>query len=409
MTMVAFVVFAGLHYFSKGATALHPLDSLTTAIMIYNSILAVFFILFIVSFYYNQAANNAEASLVIEKARSDELASLLKKMFGRYLSNDVMDSIIENPSGLELGGEKRRVTIMMTDLRGFTALSERLEPEQVVQLLNTYFEIMVDLVLRYDGTINEIIGDALLVIFGAPKDLPDRTQHAVACAIEMQNAMQEVNLRNRAKGLPELEMGVALNDTEVIVGNVGSNKRSKYAVVGSGVNLTGRIESYTIGGQILVSESVYKILGGRLRVDGQKEVFPKGAESPLRIYEVGGIAGGRNLVLEGKEPDLTALARPIPVSYSVLDGKDIGKKGAQGMIVHLSAKSAEIDLGVSLRPLTNLKMNLEEVDEDLKTKDFYGKIIDQPNGDKNRYLMRFTALPPEIKAYFHSHRQHSAG
>jgi len=154
-----------------------------------------------------------------------------------------MNSLIENPSALELGGEKRSVTIMMTDLRGFTALSERLEPEKVVQMLNTYFEIMVEVVLKYNGTINEIIGDALLVIFGAPQEMSDRAQQAIACSIEMQNAMSQVNQENRAQGLPELEMGIGLNETEVIVGNIGSSKRSKYAVVGSGVNMTSRIEN----------------------------------------------------------------------------------------------------------------------------------------------------------------------
>ena len=151
-------------------------------------------------------------------------------MFGRYLSADVMKSLIEDPSNLELGGERREVTIMMTDLRGFTAISERLEPEEVVSLLNTYFDIMVDIVLRYNGTINEFIGDALLVIFGAPNDLENRTEKAVACAIEMQNAMNKVNMENIDRGLPELKMGIGLNETEVVVGNIGSHKRSKYAV-----------------------------------------------------------------------------------------------------------------------------------------------------------------------------------
>lgn len=185
----------------------------------------------------------------------EKSTELIKKMFGRYLSTEVMNTLLEDPSALELGGEKRKVTIMMTDLRGFTDLSERLTPEQVVQLLNTYFEVMVDVVLQYSGTINEIIGDALLVIFGAPQEMPDRSQRAIACAIEMQNAMAKVNHRNSAQSLPDLEMGIGLNETEVIVGNIGSSRRSKYAVVGSGVNMTSRIESYSVGGQILICKS----------------------------------------------------------------------------------------------------------------------------------------------------------
>ena len=96
---------------------------------------------------------------------------------------------------------------MMTDLRGFTALSERLDPEQVVQVLNSYFEVMVEVVLEFQGTINEIIGDALLIIFGAPQAMQDRAQRAIACAIKMQNSMAAVNEQNREQGLPELEMG----------------------------------------------------------------------------------------------------------------------------------------------------------------------------------------------------------
>jgi len=248
----------------------------------------------------------------------EKSTELIKKMFGRYLSTEVMNTLLEDPSALELGGEKRKVTIMMTDLRGFTDLSERLTPEQVVQLLNTYFEVMVDVVLQYSGTINEIIGDALLVIFGAPQEMPDRSQRAIACAIEMQNAMAKVNHRNSAQSLPDLEMGIGLNETEVIVGNIGSSRRSKYAVVGSGVNMTSRIESYSVGGQILISESVRQEAEEILRIDGQRDILPKGAETPLRIYEVGGIAGHYNLVLDYEDQPLAPLARHVPLSYTVL-------------------------------------------------------------------------------------------
>ena len=335
------------------------------------------------------------------------MAAVLKKMFGRYLSTEVMNSLIENPSALELGGEKRSVTIMMTDLRGFTALSERLQPEQVVRMLNVYFEVMVEVILKYNGTINEIIGDALLVIFGAPQEMPDRAQRAIACAIEMQNGMAAVNEQNRTQGLPELEMGIGLNETEVIVGNIGSSKRSKYAVVGSGVNMTSRIESYTVGGQILISESVRKEAGEVLRIDAQREVLPKGAETPLKIYEVGGIAGQFNLALEQQDPVLVRLARQIPLHYTILEGKNIGKKGLQGQIVRLSGNCADMALDGPVEMMTNLKMNLEDVDEKLSAKDFYGKVTKRAGDKKENHGVHFTSLPPEVDAYFQSHRQHA--
>lgn len=124
------------------------------------------------------------------------------------------------------------------------------------EMLNTYLDAMAEVIHEYNGTINEIIGDSLLIVFGAPRKIPDRAQQAVACAISMQNAMGKVNQTIRLAGLPELEMGIGLHDSEVIVGNIGSKNRFKYSVVGSGVNLASRIESYKVGGQILVSENV---------------------------------------------------------------------------------------------------------------------------------------------------------
>jgi class 3 adenylate cyclase len=355
------------------------------------------------------AQDNYRVTKLLEKSSGELEKSLefLKTMFGRYLSHEVMASLIENPSALELGGEKRRVTIMMTDLRGFTALSERLEPEQVVEMLNAYFEIMVEVVLKFKGTINEIIGDALLVIFGAPQEMPNRAQQAIACAISMQNAMAKVNEQNRALGLPDLEMGIGLNETEVIVGNIGSSKRSKYSVVGSGVNMTSRIESYSVGGQVLVSESVRHEADEVLRIDSERVVFPKGAEASLKIYEIGGIAGQYNLAIEGEDPLLVELRRQIPLTYQVLEGKTDGKRESVGSVMRLSKKGAEIALDRPVEMLTNLKMNFRDVDENLAIKFFYGKVFENATVNEKIHLVRFTSLPPEIDAYFQSHRQHS--
>jgi adenylate cyclase len=337
----------------------------------------------------------------------EKSSELIKKMFGRYLSTEVMNSLLDDPSALELGGEKREVTIMVTDLRGFTALSERLKPEQVVQMLNSYFEIMVDVILQYNGTINEIFGDALLVIFGAPQEMSDRAQRSIACAIEMQNAMAKVNEKNRAQGLPELEMGIGLNETEVIVGNIGSSKRSKFAVVGSGVNMTSRIESYTVGGQILISESVCQEAGEVLRIDSQRDVLPKGSETPLRIYEIGGIAGHYNLALEGREPALVTLSRQIPLRYTVLESKEIGEKELEGSVIRLSKNCAEITLSSPISVLANIKMNLKDVDEKLSVRNFYGKVIKRSAGKGSTQLIRFTSVPPEVDAYFQAHLQYA--
>ena len=188
----------------------------------------------------------------VELARAHEL---VRRAFGRYVSEEVAASILQSPEGLELGGEEREVTILMSDLRGFTALAARLTPHEVIEFLNLYLEAMVDVISRYEGTIDEIIGDAILVIFGAPLACDDHAAKAVACGLAMQLAMTDVNQRLTAKGAAELEMGIGIHTGRVIVGNIGSLRRTKYAAVGSNVNLAGRIESFTTGGQLLISEN----------------------------------------------------------------------------------------------------------------------------------------------------------
>ena len=143
-------------------------------------------------------------------------------------------------------------------------------------------------------------------------------------------------------------------------------------------------------------------------IDAQRDVLPKGAETPLKIYEVGGISGPYNLALEGKEPGLVTLALQIPLWYTVLEGKDIGKRGLQASVVRLSKKCAEIILDGPVEVLTNLKMNLGEVDENLSVRDFYGKVIERSEKNGQTHVVRFTSVPSEIDAYFQSHRLHAA-
>ncbi|MFZ2087613.1 MAG: response regulator, partial [Desulfobaccales bacterium] len=166
----------------------------------------------------------------------------IRETFGSYLSDEIVDTILEK-GGLKIGGEKRRATILMADLRGFTSISERLPAKHVVAMINIYLETMTEIIQKYQGTIDEFIGDGILVIFGAPILRPDDPLRAVACAVEMQLAMTSVNERNCRAGYPKVALGIGINTGDVVVGNIGSQKRIKYAVVGRAVNLTARIES----------------------------------------------------------------------------------------------------------------------------------------------------------------------
>jgi len=179
----------------------------------------------------------------------------IRETFGRYLTDEVVSTVLESPTGLQIGGEKRKVTMLMSDLRGFTSMSERLPPARVVAMLNRYLTAMVEVIKKYQGTIDEFIGDAIFVLFGAPTWDEDDAQRAVACAVAMQLAMDGINEQNKREDLPELEMGIGIHTGQVVLGNIGSSERMKYGVVGSHVNLTSRIQSYTVGGQILISET----------------------------------------------------------------------------------------------------------------------------------------------------------
>ena len=178
---------------------------------------------------------------------------LLNETFGRFLSDDIVKELLDTPGGLELGGKKQVLTIMMSDLRGFTAISEKMDPSDLVTMLNHYLGAMTDVIQNRSGTIIEFIGDGIMVLFGAPAKDPSHADNAIAAAIEMENAMADVNKWNLERGYPLLEMGIGIVTGEVVIGNIGSDKRMKYGVVGSSVNLCGRIESYTFGNQILIS------------------------------------------------------------------------------------------------------------------------------------------------------------
>jgi class 3 adenylate cyclase len=326
----------------------------------------------------------------------------IRTTFGRYLTDEVVTSLLDSPEGLKLGGERREVTILMADLRGFTSLSGRLGPEQVVTILNRYLGTMADIIMEYQGTIDEFFGDAIFVIFGAPLQMTDHAQRAVACAVAMQSAMASVNAQNGREGLPEVEMGIGVNTGEVVVGNIGSHKRAKYGLVGSHVNLTARIESYTVGGQILISEDTRQAVGSAVIVATQIAVEAKGIEQPLTLYDVRGIAGAYNLLLPEREERLLPLQDGIPLQYTVLEGKHIGRTVYPGTFVQLSMKGGEVRSDHPIPPLSDIKIRLQAPTGDEVAGDLYAKIVGQPTDRRASFAVRFTSIAPEVATFLHS-------
>jgi adenylate cyclase len=324
----------------------------------------------------------------------------IRETFGRYVSNEVVASLLTSPDKLQLGGEKRQVTILMSDLRGFTSVVERLAPEQVVTIINRYLEAMVDVILQYQGTINEFMGDAILVIFGAPVWLEEHAQQAVACAMAMQLAMASVNAQNRSAGLPEVEMGVGVHTGEVVVGNIGSHKRTKYGVVGSPIILTSRIESYTVGGQILISETTRQAVGPILRIARQIEIETKGFDRPITVYDVRGLGASNDLLLPDDEDVLVPLRQLIPLRYTVLEEKRLGSVVLTGVFVKLSTRGGEVHSATPLAPWSNVKMQLMDLNGETIPGDLYGKVVGAFVEGAAGFAVRFTSIPQGIKAFF---------
>lgn len=343
-----------------------------------------------------RTADLAQANLDLETRNQ-----LIRQVFGRYLSDDVVANLLERPEGLKLGGDRRKITILTSDLRGFTSLSERLPPEEVIRVLNLYLEYMADTINRYQGTIDEFMGDGILVLFGAPTPREDDALRAVACACAMQLAMGAVNERMKQMGLPALAMGIGINTGEVVVGNIGSEKRTKYGIVGSPVNLTYRIESYTRGGQILIAEDTFQAAGSTVRISGKKQVQPKGVQQPITIYEVYGVAGFHNLYLPKEEEVLLPLSKPIPLRYAAVEGKQLSQTMITGSLIKLSNQGGAVRIEQAEQmpaEFTNLKLNfLLSTNPVRLSEDIYGKVSGS-EPDRGYFFIHFTTVPPTVQS-----------
>ncbi len=321
----------------------------------------------------------------------------IRGTFGRYLTDEVVTTLLKSPTGLEIGGEKCKVTMLMADLRGFTSLSERLAPERVVSMLNRYLTTMISTIKQYQGTIDEFIGDAIFVLFGAPVWREDDAERAVACAVAMQLAMASINEQNRQQDLPEVEIGIGVHTGQVVVGNIGSSERAKYGVVGRHVNLTSRIQSYTVGGQILISDTVRNEVGPILRIGKQMEVKAKGIEHPLILSEVLGIGRPYKLFLPATVDALVPLPEEAPIIYEVVESHHLGGGIFKGSLTKLSAKGAEARLETPVPALSNVKMHLLDSDGREVPGSLYGKIAGAVTGTRTDFSIRFTSVSPEVE------------
>jgi len=250
--------------------------------------------------------------VVINYATEGRQKAFIKKAFGHYLSRKVRDQILEDPSRLKLGGERRELTIFFSDLQGFSTIAETMEPERLTALLNAYLTDMTDIILEEDGTLDKYEGDAIIAFWNAPLDQPDHALRACRAALRCQRKLDERRAEFKEWTGAELRMRIGINTGDVVVGNLGSSERFDYTVLGDAANLAARLEgaNKALGTYTMVAESTWRKCGdgmvgrelGRLRVVGR--------EAPVRVFELVGFAG------ESKPDYVEAFERGLLLCYA---------------------------------------------------------------------------------------------
>ena len=224
-----------------------------------------------------------------DMARSLGEKEMIKRAFSRYVAREVVDEILKDPEQLALTGARRDVTVLFCDIRGFTATAESLPPEEVVELLNEFYELMIEATFKYDGTLDKFLGDGVMAVFGAPLFRPDHALMAAKAALAMQAGIRELSARRVHAGKSPLAVGIGVNAGEVIAGTVGSHARMEYTVVGDSVNLAARLESCAVPGQILISADTYERLKGAVRGQPLGRFDVKGKDKWVEVCELLGL------------------------------------------------------------------------------------------------------------------------
>jgi class 3 adenylate cyclase/HAMP domain-containing protein len=331
-----------------------------------------------------------------------EKRDFIRDTFGRYVTQEVVTKLLESEGALEMGGETREVSLMMSDLRGFTAIIAEMDPEQVITFLNRYLSKMIAILLDNRAVIDEILGDGILAFFGAPQPLEDHPARAVACALEMQTAMDEINAENEAEGLPRLAMGIGVNTGTVVVGNIGSERRTKYSVVGSDVNFASRMEAFALAGQVLISEATYLRVRDLVEVRAVLQAEMKGVPGRATLYDVRGIGAPYSIRLPDKSEKLARLPDCIRVQIHRLQDKIVTETTDRAWVTHLCDTAAQVTSESSLDAWEDLRLTLLDHNQEPIPGHIYGKVTQvTPLGDgRFQIFVSFTSVPAEIYRTF---------
>ena len=302
------------------------------------------------------------------------------------------------PSALGQEFLDRDVTILFADLRGFTALTAAHPARTVVQLLNRCLIEMSDIIARHDGAIDKFMGDSIMVLFGAPVSREDDARRALACAVEMQMAMGALNLAHRDQGMPALFMGIGINTGIVLAGMLGSGRYSEYTVVGNEVNLTSRIEAFSLRGQVLISQSTYERCKDFVTTSDPVDIHVKGNTLPLRVHELVAIP---SLGLKIPRQEIRRSHRveiKLSLRYQLVQDGIVLPEILAGTISDMSYHGVQIE-GDRLLPLfSEIKLDFELPLVVHQAKDIYARVVAQNSLDRRLCMgIEFTSVSTETE------------
>ena len=305
----------------------------------------------------------------------------VRDVLERYTSKEIAKAALEDYNADQRGGSLVDATVMFCDIRGYTALSGEVPATTLVEVINHHFSVMDRIIGKYDGTVMEFLGDGILASFGVPGRHDDHAYRAVACALEMQNAMSEVREWNTRHGISPFEIGIGINSGLMIAGNIGSKKTMKYQCIGQQVNLAGRIESYSVGGQILISKSTYDNISADVEIKSIRKVVPKGTTTELEIYDVCGVGGEYSVSLEQENEKMVPLKSPMPITFCMVNGKKTGTVRYGAAIWKISDKGAVISTQHPLELGDNIMISYNG--------EVYAKVTSVGDGE---VTVRFTSI-----------------
>ncbi len=318
----------------------------------------------------------------------------------RYRLQQVLFKSLDPTSDNPEQPQTRQVSILLTDLRGFTAVAEQYPPNLVVSVLNQYFTRMCEIVFQHGGLVDKFMGDAIMVVFGLPEYRLDDLERAIACAVEMQRAMLELNEQMSEQGYPRLYMGVGINTGEVVVGRLGSDLHHEYTIIGDEVNLAFRIEAYSLRGQVLLSDHSHHLAESYIDCGPPNQVELKGKEKPMNLYEL--YATHRPRYME--VPRVEARRSPrvpvdFPISFQTLRDKAVMRTRHQGRAVDLSYYGLYAYLPMKLRTLSDIRITLSTSLMSQQSRYIYAKVLGAKK-ERDGWLcrMEFTRIDDEGQA-----------